>query len=485
MKLAAYCRVSTDKQDQLNSLEAQKQFFTEYAVKTGHTLVRVYADEGISGTKIKNRKQFLQMMKDGEKGEFNRLVVKDISRFARNTVDLLQSIRKLRSWGIETQFLTADMNTVSNSEFVLTVFAALAQEESANTSKRVKFGKRINAEKGRVPNLVFGYDKVPEDCFQMKINPFEASCVREIFSMYINNGYGGAKIADELNKRGVFTKRGCRFTQNSVCRILENPIYTGIITNGKEEVSDFLTGKRVKKSREEYLTVCRPELAIIDSEVFREANIIKSERAKKYKTFGIRHSGRYLFSTLIKCDCCGRSYRRYGTAEGGKWVCPAKGTGCKNRAVILEEELIMELNREFTRILHLKEKDMKKIKDRILSDTMKESELETSRNKTDFSALERSKERYTELYVKGIIDEDTLKNKLRRIGDELERLGSKNFFEENRLKNILDDSLQNPCEFTDVSALSNTLLKEILEEIRVTQEGRVKVKVRNLTFCAL
>ena len=156
MNIAAYCRVSTDKEDQLNSLEAQKEFFREYTKRSGDRLVKLYADEGISGTKIKNRKQFLQMMEDAQKGLFNMVVVKDISRFARNTVDLLQNIRRLKALGIETQFLTANMTSMGNSEFVLTVFGALAQEESANTSKRVKFGKKINAEKGRVPNLVYG-----------------------------------------------------------------------------------------------------------------------------------------------------------------------------------------------------------------------------------------------------------------------------------------------------------------------------------------
>lgn len=148
MNIVAYCRVSTDKTDQLNSLEAQKEFFSEYTKRTGDTLVRLYADEGISGTKIKNRKEFLRMMSDAEHGLFDMVVVKDISRFARNTVDLLQNIRKLKALGIETQFLTANMTSMGNSEFVLTIFGALAQEESANTSKRVKFGKKMNAEKG-------------------------------------------------------------------------------------------------------------------------------------------------------------------------------------------------------------------------------------------------------------------------------------------------------------------------------------------------
>ena len=164
MNIAAYCRVSTDKEDQLNSLEAQKEFFSEYTKRTGDNLVRLYADEGISGTKIKNRKEFLRMMADAEHGLFDMVVVKDISRFARNTVDLLQNVRKLKALGIETQFLTANMTSMGNSEFVLTIFGALAQEESANTSKRVKFGKKMNAEKGRVPNIVYGYGvRLPPD----------------------------------------------------------------------------------------------------------------------------------------------------------------------------------------------------------------------------------------------------------------------------------------------------------------------------------
>ena len=184
MNIAAYCRVSTDKSDQLNSLETQKEFFLEYTKHTGDNLIKLYADEGISGTKIKNRKEFQRMLADAEKGLFDMVVVKDISRFARNTVDLLQSVRKLKSLGIETQFLTANMTSMGNSEFVLTIFGALAQEESANTSKRIKFGKKMNAEKGRVPNIVFGYDKTIGDYFNLSINDNEAMTIRQIFQWY-------------------------------------------------------------------------------------------------------------------------------------------------------------------------------------------------------------------------------------------------------------------------------------------------------------
>ena len=202
MKIAAYCRVSTDKADQLNSLEAQKEFFSEYTQRTGDVLIKLYADEGISGTKIKNRKEFLRMMSDAEKGMFDMVVVKDISRFARNTVDLLQNVRKLKALGIETQFLTANMTSMGNSEFVLTIFGALAQEESANTSKRVKFGKKLNAEKGRVPNIVYGYDKTIGDYFNLEINKEESKVVKQIYKWYTEEGYGAAKISNMLNEKG-------------------------------------------------------------------------------------------------------------------------------------------------------------------------------------------------------------------------------------------------------------------------------------------
>ena len=150
MNIAAYCRVSTDKEDQLNSLETQKDFFKEYVKQNVEgTLVEVYADEGISGTSIKNRDEFLRMMFEAEHGKFDRVLVKDISRLARNTVDLLQAVRRLKELDIEISFVTSSMNNLGNSEFVLTLLAALAQEESANTSKRVKFSKEISAKKGR------------------------------------------------------------------------------------------------------------------------------------------------------------------------------------------------------------------------------------------------------------------------------------------------------------------------------------------------
>ena len=148
MIIAAYCRVSTDKSEQLSSLANQKAFFTEYARRNGHQLLRLYADEGISGTSLKKRDEFHQLMRDARRSLFQAVVVKDVSRLSRNTVDFLVSIRELKSMGINVIFLNSNMDSMGDSEFILTLFSAMAQEESSNLSKRTKFGKKINAEKG-------------------------------------------------------------------------------------------------------------------------------------------------------------------------------------------------------------------------------------------------------------------------------------------------------------------------------------------------
>lgn len=148
--------------------------------------------------------------------------------------------------------MTANMTSMGNSEFVLTIFGALAQEESANTSKRIKFGKKINAEKGRVPNIVYGYDKIIGDYFNLKINEKEAEVIQQMYRWYVEDGYGAAKISQFLNERDWRTKRNCKWSQNGVCRVLTNELYTGKIINGKQEIADFLTGRRAEKDETEW-----------------------------------------------------------------------------------------------------------------------------------------------------------------------------------------------------------------------------------------
>ncbi len=356
MKIAAYCRVSTDKEEQLDSLQHQKEFFVEYAKRNRHELYRLYADEGISGTSLKKREAFKQLMLDAELGLFQMVVVKDISRFARNTVDALQCIRKLKSRGINTLFLTANMDTMGDSEFIITLFSAMAQEESSNLSKRVKWGKRINAEKGRVPQQIFGYDHL--DTFTLTINPGEARVVRKIFSRYIQQGLGCRTISITLNQEQDKTKLGFEWNARTVRRVLTNPIYCGTLINHKYEIADFLTGKQLPVPEEARFCHDRPELAIVSPAEFQEAQRILESRRRKYdsgETFAeARYSSRHTFSTLIKCAQCGRSFCRKSYTYANTrtyWKCVTNdqytAEKCDNHIKIEEPELLEQIRLYF------------------------------------------------------------------------------------------------------------------------------------------
>jgi site-specific DNA recombinase len=495
MNIAAYCRVSTEKEDQLNSLEAQKKFFMEYTQRTGDKLVKLYADEGISGTKIKNRKEFLRMMRDAEQGYFEMVVVKDISRFARNTVDLLQNIRKLKALGIETQFLTANMTSMGNSEFVLTIFGALAQEESANTSKRVKFGKKLNAEKGRVPNIVYGYDKEIGDYFNLGINVEESKIVKQIYKWYTEEGYGAAKIANMLNEKGYKTKRNCKWSQNAICRILTNEIYTGKIINGKQEVSDFLTGQRKDKDETEWLVVERPELRIIEDETFEIAQETLRNRHDAFHINHERQSNRHLFSTLIKCKECGWSFRRTVHTYKNtyiRWSCSRRnGKGinnCSNKEKIDEEELIIILQEYFSNIL----KNKKNVIDHVVREFQRvyKAKDENVGYEKELNAkllkLQKTRQKYMDMYTDDLISRDELNEKIGGMRQEMERLENElkmvayHLTKGEQLETILNKTFKEIEDITDVRQMTNQQLKQIIEKIEVDKDGNVDIYLRLL-----
>lgn len=493
MNIAAYCRVSTDKDDQLNSLATQKEFFEEYAKRTGENLVCLYADEGISGTKIKNRKEFLRMMADAERGVFDRLVVKDISRFARNTVDLLESVRKLKSLGIETLFLTANMTSMGDSEFILTIFGALAQEESANTSKRVKFGKRINAEKGRVPNIVYGYDKIKGDYFALSINKTEADVIRQMYRWYIDEGHGASRIANMLNEQGYKTKRNCKWSQNAVCRILTNKIYTGKIINGKEEVTDFLTGHREAKDATEWIEVDRPDLQIITPEEFEKVQKTMKARGEAFKLDKKRQSNKHLFSTLIKCKECGWSFKRTVRTYKNtyvRWVCSghnAKGAdSCPNTVSVDEDELIEVLQEHFAEILAHKKAVIRYVVGEFQKVYKAQDEnIEYEKNlTTKLTKLKTAREKYMDMYADDLISREELNKKIGGMRAEIEQIEyelkivSYNLSKGEQLEGILNNTFKDLEAITSVRDMTNAQLKRIVQKIEVDKEGNVEIYLR-------
>lgn len=491
MRIAAYCRVSTDKDEQLDSLNHQKEFFVEYAKRSGHELVRLYADEGISGTSLKKREEFKRLLRDAELGLFDMVVVKDISRFARNTVDALQSIRKLKSMGICTLFLTANMDSMGDSEFILTLFSAMAQEESSNLSKRVKWGKRINAEKGRVPQRIFGYDRI--DNFTLEINPGEAGIVRKIFSLYNDQGLGCRTISATLNRDRDKTKLGSDWNARGVRRVLVNPIYCGILINHKYEIEDFLTGRQIRLSEEEQFCHRRPAWAIVTPEAFQKTQEILASRRSQYDSgepfMAGRYSAKHTFSTLIKCAHCGRSFTRKSytyTNTRVYWRCVTNdqytAEKCDNRTCLDEPELLKRLREYFASLIQDRDAfvaDILASLDKRLPASQNpeqaKREIEAKRKK-----LLSKKSRYQEMYASDILSLTELKEKITGITEELNALDRAltQLAPGNKAVEAVQRYTGEIQRFLELETVTSMDMRRILDHISVDREGHVRVVLR-------
>ena len=499
MKIAAYCRVSTEKEAQIDSLEKQIEFFNDFTKKNGYELYKLYADEGISGKQIKNRKQFQQMMKDAKAKKFERVVVKDVSRFARNTVDLLQSIRELKSYGIQVDFLNNGEVMEGGSEFILTILGAMAQQESANMSKRVKFGKDITAKKGRVPNLVFGYDKIPGEKYTLKINEEEAKIVKEIFESYVYKGMGTTKIAWELNDRGIRTKKTkSKWVQTSIVRMLKNPIYTGRVTNKKSEITDFITGTRKNLPEEDWIVDYKPEMRIISDELFNRTQEILEQRSNEFKLKSKREKTEYVFSTLIYCKHCGYSFRRIKrkyTDDGPeyiRWVCSGRNSmgvnHCPNTTVIDEEELLNAIKEYLKSIISNKKNFMKAVEKEFERITALRENNERSEESLlkEIEKVTVKKQKYMEMFQNEVINMQELKQYTNPLNEDIARLERelKLITSEIKEKDVLEKELTKTISTVDDilnnETITNSMLKTIIDVIEVGSEGNIEVRLKLL-----
>ena len=498
LRIVAYCRVSTEKEQQLDSLSNQKRFFEEYASQNSYNLVDIYADEGITGRQTRKREAFNQMMRDARTGKFDMLVVKDISRFARNTVDLLTSVRELKSMNIDVQFITNSYKALGNSEFILTVYGAIAQEESAGLSKKVKFGKNITAERGRVPNFVFGYDKKINDKYNLEINEEEARIVKEIFDMYVNKGYGTAKISKILNDRGIRTKRSqSLFSPTVISRLLKHKIYTGTVENKQSEIIDFLTGQRRQIPEEEHILVKNESLRLISDELFEKAQAKLNESSTKMKEhFKNANSTKYLYSTLIKCEHCGYSFFREDRLYKNKyirWKCSGKkcyGTNfCNNMIAVDEGELTNAIKEYFNSILNNKDifinrtikKYQKALRDKN-KDYKNSKELEKELDK-----LKKTKQKYVKMYTDEMIDEeefkeytDTVNRKMKDLKVQIQ-MNNFSIASEDTINKDIARKIKEIENILNGDGFTNESLKKIIYSINVNKDGNVEVILKGLT----
>lgn len=366
LRVAAYCRVSTDKDDQANSLASQRRYFKEYI--TAHKdwiLVGIYYDEGISGTQTKNRAGFNAMIEAALRGEIDLILTKEVCRFARNTVDTLSYTRKLKDAGVGVLFTIDNIDTRDcDGELRLTIMASIAQEESRKTSERVKWGQKRRMEQG----VVFGRDLMGyyvKDG-ELVINEEEVPVVRAIFHKYTDEGKGTHVIARELEEEGLRPKRVKHWSNIVILRVLRNEKYVGDLCQKKTITPNYLThAKKYNHGEEEMVYLQNHHQPIISRELWERT---QSELQKKSPTSEqrMKHCNRYWCSGKLYCGKCGSHYvsrtkRLKNGAQYKAWKCYAAvnyGTpkermgelvGCDNSS-INEKALLACMNYLITHI---------------------------------------------------------------------------------------------------------------------------------------
>lgn len=344
-KVAAYARVSRDTERLMHSVSAQVSYYSALIQKNPEwEYAGVYADMGISGTDTSKRGEFLRMLEDCEAGKIDIILTKSISRFARNTVDLLETVRHLKNLGIEVRFEKEHIHSLSeDGELMLTLLASFAQEESRSISENVKWGVRKRFQSGEIGAAnkhILGY-RYDDGLRKYVIIPEEAEAVRWMFQMYID-GVSLREIAGSMNKAGIRTTLGNDFQEGSVRQLIFNEVYAGDIRRQKCYMADPITKMKVKNCGElpqYYMADCHE--AIIDRETYAKVQAEMERRA------GLINPT-YPFTGKIKCGICGQNFtRRKGTTKGKEyvsWFCRAKKeVGMTCRSHNYPEKKLMEI----------------------------------------------------------------------------------------------------------------------------------------------
>lgn len=353
IRVAAYCRVSTDTEEQATSYQAQIAHYEEVIHRNPEwVFAGIYADDGISATSTKHREQFHQMIQDCMDGKIDMLITKSISRFARNTVDCLNYIRQLKAQNIPIYFEKESINTMdAKGEVLITIMASLAQQESESLSKNVKLGLQFRYQNGEVQvnhNRFMGYTK--DENGHLIIVPLEAEVIKRIYLEYLQDA-SLKQIGEGLEADGILTGAGKTIWRpETIKKILKNEKYIGDALLQKTYTIDVLTKKRVQNNgivpkyyveNDHEPIIPRNLYMQVQEEMLRRANMHSGKKMKKRV-----YSGKYALSSIVYCSKCGDIYRRIAWNNRGKhsivWRCVNRvehGPNCCNARTIKEEAL--------------------------------------------------------------------------------------------------------------------------------------------------
>ena len=329
LRVTYYCRVSTDSDVQINSLENQLDYYRNYIKSNSNWIfVEGYYDEGITGVVINKRDDFKRMIRDAKLNKFDLIVTKEVSRFARDLEDSIHTIRQLRDYGVGLFFENQALNTFDpNSEMTLNTLFSVAQEESKKLSSRVKFGHRRAMEKGHVlgSSNITGYKK--DNC-KLVIVEEEAKFIRKLFELYATGEYGFHKLSKKLFKLGYLNKKGRVYDKDSLKRMIMNPKYKGFYRSHEHEIMDYRTKRRKNIPTEEqniYKTEEEIIPPIVSEELWNKASEILKTRTESYKNNNYWSGGlKYPFSSKIYCKDCNANFQRsHGNRRKNRptWSC--------------------------------------------------------------------------------------------------------------------------------------------------------------------
>lgn len=423
LRVTFYARVSTDQDEQINSLENQVQYYTELIQsKPNWKFIPGYVDEGISGGSTKKRDNFNRMIRDAKAGMFDFIITKEISRFSRSTLDSIKYTQELLDYNVGVFFQNDNINTLdTDSEFRLVIMAGVAQDEIRKLSERLKFGFRQAIKNGHVlgNDKLYGYDK--KDCV-LTVNEEEAEIIRIIFDLYGNQRLGTRTISKRLMELGYTSREGNAFNTLTIRHILENPKYKGWYCGNKSQSVDYRTKRNVLLDESEWVTHPDPSIpAIVSEELWNRANALYKRRREEMKSHssGISFHNRYPYSAKIYCEEHGTTFHRQviQTKKGQQevWQCKvyrSHGRAACSAPQIRSSDLDVILSDIFKELVRDKEKIIDSLVT-VLTNIPKEVDYGKLRCQVEneMDDLERKKNRLLDLSIAGALTVEEFKER--------------------------------------------------------------------------
>jgi DNA invertase Pin-like site-specific DNA recombinase len=440
LKVAAYCRVSTDNVDQLNSYDSQiKHYRSLISEKEEWHLVGIYADAAITGTQVSKRVDFQRIINDALSGDIDMIITKSISRFARNTYDTLKYVRMLKEKGVAVFFEEENINTLTmDGELLLTILSSVAQQEVENISENVKKGLKMKMKRGELVGFhgCLGYDYNKDDK-TLTVNRDEVEAIRYIFERYVN-GAGTTIISRELNERGIKTKKGNTWANSSVLRIIKNEKYIGDMLMGKTFTVDPISKRRLSNQGEEDKFYIKDHHeAIIDRDTFEAAQNMLSKRSYSRMPKGSnatreKYSRKYAFSSKLECGYCNSNLSRRSWHSGTKhhkvvWQCmlkTRKGKKYCDYSKGVPENVIEQAFMESYSMISGKDRDLvdgfvQRLESTLGSETISKK-IKTINQK--LNKLESKKKKLLDLLLDEKLGSDLFEKSLKEIEDEIKTL---------------------------------------------------------------